>query len=71
MDKLDFGRHRCIDIRLSWFKTVQPFVQVTQETDADLPEVEPPRQRLATTKPRIETEVSVIETSSPEMIHRT
>ncbi len=34
------------------------FVQVTHENDVDLPEVEPPRQRLATTKPRVETEVT-------------
>jgi hypothetical protein len=30
-------------------------VQVTQETDASLPDIAPPRQRLATTKPREES----------------
>lgn len=35
------------------------FVQITQEPQSTLPEVEPLRQRLATAKPRIETEVTV------------
>jgi hypothetical protein len=42
------------------------FVQVTQESDTGLPDVEPPRQRLATTKPRIETEVSVTKPRRPD-----
>lgn len=34
------------------------FVQVTQDPDSEVIDVEPPRQRLATAKPRLETDVT-------------
>lgn len=43
------------------------FVQVTQEAESNLPEVDAPRQRLATTKPRIETEVTMTKSGRPDL----